>query len=289
MHTGEKLYYCSACNQDSRIKSEHASCGNRVVSIYDANSIDGSLVAYMCTKCNFMQVKRERIILHVIMEHKSGEAAEGRDFEKVQLVPNMSPVHSKILAEFDFVPAEKRYKCTICSKKLENVQEFANHFDEKHNTPPAQTITYKCFCGEILSLDGCPLTGGFITAHLERHQSDLFLCKVCDGIFYDKNYTQDHLLNEHDDEQFKHEHVKRGRRNAIITETMIRKLVCGVCKTGIKEPNFACATQHFNENHPSDEITLSGFVSTKYSEFTDKTYGTKTTFVGGEKFDLKLK
>lgn len=251
----------------THVKNVHEACGdneqgNQVYNIYNANSNDGSLTAFICTKCNYLQIKRDRMIQHLIKQHKLTEAAENVDFEKVILIPNMTPIKSNGLKEYDYVKTAKRYSCTICSKQCQSANEFEDHFDEEHT----QTVEYKCFCGEDMSLDGFPLNGYYILAHLDRHKADLYRCKICPGIFYDQKDISNHLLNQHEEHPFKYERIHRERnKKPTLTEVVFKQMTCSVCNITLEKPTCACAIEHFKVVHEADAVSLTGFVSTKRS------------------------
>lgn len=240
--------------------SEHKACGENVDNIFRANSKEGLLLAFICTKCNYMQIRRDRLVQHMVKQHKLTEAVECVDFEKVMLVPNMSTTNIH-LKEFEYIKANRRYSCTVCLKRCQSASEFAIHFDEAHS----QTVQkYKCFCGEVISIDGCLLMGNYISAHLKRHKAHLFKCYFCPVIFYDQNDIKDHLLNDHDEDMFKFCHIHREhKKQPILTETVVQKMTCDVCNVVLANPTCASAIEHFKVLHQTDNVSLIVYVSKK--------------------------
>lgn len=272
-HTGESIYYCSTCNLSMKSKCDHKNCKTKPCNIYDANTNDASLKAYMCSKCNFLQVSRERIVRHMVKEHGYHEVEESVQFEKVQLVPDLSPPNADVPVEYGF---SVRFKCTICSVILKSIEEFELHINEAHK----QIEKYRCFCGEKVKIEAASslcdsghtrsddsiLPAKIISTHLANHNLDLYRCMVCKVIFFSRRNIQDHLLNEHTEQQFKYQHIQREPDEKLsIAETMITKIKCHICDEELQDGNFAQAITHFNSKHNGQNVHIAGFISRKFS------------------------
>lgn len=276
-HTGEYIYSCATCNVSVKNKRDHVNCTADLVNIFDANTTDGSLNAFICSGCNYLQVSRARIVRHLIKEHGYHEVEESIQFEKVVLVPDLSPLTSlNVPIEYGF---SVRFKCTICSEHSKNDKEFEAHFDGTH----VKFRVYECICGEkVKTNNDSNLTGRIITAHLERHKSDLYRCMVCQDIFLTRRNIQDHLLNDHTEDQFKYQHIHREPNGtSLISETTITKIKCDVCDEEFHNGNFLQAIKHFSMKHDEENVHVAGIISRKIAhrhKIEMKHYGYVITF-----------
>lgn len=272
-HTGENIYACSTCHLCVKIKRNHKSCTTVPRNIFDFNTTDGSLSGFMCRECNYLQISRERIVKHLINEHGYHDVEESVEFEKVILVPDLSPLD---------VPVEKGFsmhlECTICCEHSENVEQFKRHFDQTHT----QVEEYNCPCGErILSFDGSNVKisnfslvkhSNFtkkIAKHLATHDSDLYQCMVCKDIFLNTRQIQDHLLNNHPECRFKYQHIHRdheSNQKISIAEMTITKMKCHICGDELQDGNFAQAITHFNRSHRKEDVHIQGVISKKLAQ-----------------------
>ncbi|XP_055303418.1 uncharacterized protein LOC129569044 [Sitodiplosis mosellana] len=293
IHTGEFLYSCDICHFGAKRMLDHKNCSGTPVSIYDENATDGSLAGYICSKCNFVQISQDRLRKHLVKQHKYHESnvIEGYHYKKVMLVASPNPIQSKIATEFEMVGPAKRFKCTICSKKCKNEQEFVQHFDEKHS----EVFEYTCFCGELMKVDGIRLFGQYISsAHLCRHNEDLFQCKgvsdgnVCDDVYYSLKEVSNHLLNDHRDSRFRYQHVKRTTNApTVVTEVTFRKIQCNICKVYLKVATFGSALKHFVKYHRTEEATdddaieVTAHLYKKVSHLAKKLKDVKTEYCNG--------
>lgn len=266
-HTGERIYFCLTCEVSMKNKRDHKACNNEPINIYDANSSDGSLNAFMCMACNYLQISRERIVRHLIREHGHHEVEEMIHFENVVLIPDLTPLDSSIPMEYGF---SVRFKCTICAEHSTNVDEFIAHFDETHH----QIDAYDCLCGEKIHIshrlkrtenDISCLDGSIIATHLAKHNTDLYRCMICNDLFLTHHNIQDHLLNEHSEQPFKYQHIHRGTNdNVSIDETTILTMKCHICGQTLEY--FAQAIKHFNRIHNEEEIQIEGLISRKMAQ-----------------------
>lgn len=293
-HTGELLYKCNRCHFSGKRIMDHQDCREIPVSIFDVNATDGSLAGFICSKCNYLQIGEERMRAHLQNEHGYDILDVlnkiGRYYKKVMLVASPNPNQSKIATEFVMAKPPKRYKCTICSKKSNDDEEFEEHFDESHS----DAVEYVCFCGEVIELDD-ESSGNYITStHLCRHNEELYQCKsdtdgaVCDEVFDDLKNLYDHLLNDHRESEFRYQHVKRATNvPTIVTEVTFRKLQCNVCKVDLKHKTFDAALKHFAKHHQSEEGGADAVVQNiahlykKVSYLAKKAADIKTEYWGG--------
>lgn len=67
-HTGEKLYNCTHC--ELKTKNEHGktACKGKVANVFESNK-DGSLIAFMCNDCNYIQFSHGRLLDHLRNQH----------------------------------------------------------------------------------------------------------------------------------------------------------------------------------------------------------------------------
>lgn len=174
-HTGSQhLFACDTCNKQFKNKVEHRNCAGKAVNIFEKNSSDASLIAYMCKDCNYIQVHLSAIHKHLINEHKYAPISESM-YEKLTLIPDMMQLHSPVSEKYQFADALKRFKCTICPTQLQDALQFTAHIGEQHN----DIDQYGCFCGEIVRKNGQIPGAEWVTAHLLMHRTDLFQCMIC--------------------------------------------------------------------------------------------------------------
>lgn len=297
-HTGEKekMFHCKKCFSESKRKIDHKGCDDEPINIFDTNSCDGSLAGFMCTECNYMQIKRERMVKHLRKQHQYTEITEGIQYENVVLVPDPLPVKSVFQSkEYSYIAPVKIYKCAICARKYKSADEFEKHFDHAH----IQSVTaYKCVCGENLELEHITLTSGFILAHLQLHDAalDLYRCWVCDNSnndsmnFTNKREIHDHLLNEHLSSQFKYQNIQRNRneKETTISEITLKNIVCNVCKDDLKCDQFSVALEHFDNKHPNDDIDLNLCLSKKTSRMAKNQSDITATVWRAEDFRVTI-
>lgn len=283
-HTGESLFECHDCDFRSKAMVGHErNCSTNLANIYEANSSNGSLMAFMCNDCNYVQINLERMVKHMQNEHGHKGAVEHRQFQKVMLIPDYLPPKIET-NHHEFAVASKVFRCTICKKHCENAQEFEAHFDEVHN----QVEKYKCFCGELMILDGLPLLGSFITAHLLNHSADLYQCMVCKDIFFEKDDIFPHLYHEHAECVFRFQHVHReANKEVTVEEITVNKIICNACDKHLVARTFADATKHFEQAHQSQSVDLSAFTSKKTSKLAKKACDIETTYLCGKLYNVK--
>lgn len=221
-------------------------------------------------------------------QHGHVEVTEGQEFEKVLLVPNPTPAQSTIASQYDFVAPAKRFKCTICSKKCNTADKFVKHFDEKHY----DVKEYICFCDEKIAIEDIALNGSYVSAHLLRHAEHFYQCLVCGSVHFDKKDVDNHLLNDHMNDQFKCQYVLRGNdRPTEVTEFIVHKIKCNTCNAEMNESKFCVALDHFekSENHRTNEVKVSGFMSKRVSTLAKKVHDCKTAYTHYNLFAGTLK
>lgn len=279
-HTGEELYYCKDCEKSAKIKGDHENCPNGPQNIYFGNSTDGSLMAYMCIECNYLQIRHDRIVQHVVNQHQRDETDMDNHYEKVTLVPDMSPIKSN-LGMLD--EPTKRYRCTICSKRSKNNQEFVEHFDNAH----PNMEEYKCICGHLI--DDEPITGNLIADHLKLHDmKDLYQCKICDDVFVEKSKVKNHLCYDHGDCHFKYHHIHRGSQKKItISEITLKAIHCKACEVEI-DGAFIGVLKHLEIKHESEKEDLFGISSIKETNLAVKAANIKTSYTGNNEIEITI-
>lgn len=250
-HTGEKMYKCRECDGTFKIKAEHSTavCGGQSTTIYALNSEnDAALTGFMCNVCNYLQINQQKIITHLLREHGFDKSKNHQYFDKVWLIPDMTPV--KTIIKFDYVESYERFKCTICSITMGNVIEFEAHFIEKHN----KINEYTCFCNHRLKFQKrCPPIAS-ILLHLRLHSAKLYQCILCDEkSFYSiEDDILNHLSINHADEQLIFQHVHRKTRSPnTLTEISIKTFHCNMCNVDFHK--IADVADHFSAVHGNDK------------------------------------
>lgn len=263
-HTGENMYFCRVCYKSLKSKRDRKCCQMELDSIFNRNTSDDSLNGFICRDCNYIQISKERMVKHLVNEHKYHEVDDGIHFKLVVLVPDLTPIESVILWEHDFADVDERFKCTICLKQFQNLDEFEEHIDDEHQ----QNEPYLCFCDTEISKNGSILTGQMVSTHLQRHNADLYQCIVCKNIYFTRRTVQNHFLNEHAENQLKYLHSRREDKQIEICENEITNSECYNCKDEIN--SFAHAIEHFQKKHQSKTVQLAGRLRRKISRFTQK-------------------
>lgn len=88
MHTGERMFFCSGCQQKQIKKIKHDKCTkDEVTTVFDVNSPDNNdLCGYICNTCNYVQIHRGQLDKHVGNEHDSYDENIEEIYSKVVLV-----------------------------------------------------------------------------------------------------------------------------------------------------------------------------------------------------------
>lgn len=123
LHTGELEFYCTDCRTQSAEKYQHGNCSiDDTISAFDlpvasdaaaaaaaaagdSTAIDNniSIMLYMCTFCNFVQLHRAHIVRHLEHEHGLDASSDDRNIENVTFIPNLKPLTWTILSDYKYV------------------------------------------------------------------------------------------------------------------------------------------------------------------------------------------
>lgn len=275
-HTGEPMYICKTCNVLMKFKCEHSGCDGVILPIYALNSPnDTALTGYMCKECNYLQINRQRLIDHLTKQHDFNESHVNRYYEKVWLLPDMSPV--KTIMRFDYIEPDIRFKCTICAVDFDNVDEFKAHFIEKHS----KINEYTCICKERLKFNSRSTSIEGILHHLNLHSSELYQCILCENKYKSVFLTEDdileHLSMNHPDENLKYHHLQRGSESCrTLTEVSIEKFICSTCKLELY--NIDDVVDHCNLAHEDRNVDIKPLISEKNTQITAAVSQIQTNF-----------
>lgn len=276
-HTGEPAYACNICNQQfDRKVHKHANCSGEVLNISEINSSDGRIISFMCKDCNYMQFHLPSMTKHLEEQHGYALILDGHQYDKVVLVPDMSPVQTDIFGDYEL--NEKRFECTICNAQSLTVNDFIEHFDEHH----IDSNEYTCLCGENITANDDNLTSKMITDHLCLHSTEFYQCMLCNRFFDDKSGIKRHIINQHrDSENIKFRQFSRNPdQQPRVSESIIRKFQCNPCKSMMKG-TFAALYGHFKEEHKSKTVDATAIISRKSTFMANASSKGLTTYVGG--------
>lgn len=274
-HTGELIYACDTCDkQFDRKVQKHPNCSGEVLNITEINSSDTGVVSFMCKECNYMQFQLSSMEKHLKEQHKWAVITEGQQYDKVTLIPDMLPVQTDILDEYNLI--ESRFVCTVCHAQSLTEDDFIKHFDERHNG----IMQYDCLCGEKVAANGGPLTGKAISDHLCLHSDEFYQCLLCDKFFDGKIGIRGHIVTEHrasDNIKYRQFHRTPDQRSKTY-ESLIKKFKCNLCQKQLKA-TFETLFNHFNEEHNGNgDATVS--ISKKATFLDDKSSKGMTRYVG---------
>lgn len=283
LHTGEVMFACDTCNSKFKHKNDHKNCMGAAMNVYEKNSSDASLVGYMCKDCNYIQIHLSAIQKHLTNEHRYQSINESQ-YEKLMLIPDLSPVNSVVSSKYSFAEASQRFKCTVCNKPFADAEKFTAHLEEKHS----QMDRYKCFCGESIPKNDQFSGMEWVAAHLLMHRTDLYQCMVCNGVFLRKNDVRTHMFKSHPGNEIKYQHVCRNpNRHIKIVETTVHNLRCNVCQIQMNGL-LANALEHFYNKHPKDKVNTTGIVAKKITNLARISSETETVYEGGLKFNIQI-
>lgn len=278
-HTGESKYTCSACSKRfDRKLTKHANCTGEVTSVIDSNSSNGTLIAFMCTDCNYMQFHLSSIEKHLLNEHKCRLIAEGRQYEKVMLMPDLTPIASDSFTKYEYAALKIRYRCNICTEMLSTDNEFNLHFDEKHKLAKK----YDCFCGEeVIENNSGHLTGQMVADHLLRHADQFFECVNCERIFGSRGEINHHMMIAHrDSPKLMYRHFCRAHHlQAWVSENVMQQFKCKVCKK-VFDGTYGHIVDHFAEKHRLARANANIIVSRKVTFLADQRNTAVTKSIG---------
>lgn len=86
IHTGEQMYHCDDCQTPLAKKSRHGNCSrDNVHQIFEAESLNGDIVGFICNTCNYVQIQRNQMNKH-LGEHSSFDDSFDDLFSRIVLV-----------------------------------------------------------------------------------------------------------------------------------------------------------------------------------------------------------
>lgn len=275
-HTGEPLYACTQCDFHSKTKTKHPNCNSPMFeTIYEKNQSKDTCIGFMCKECNYLQINKANIVAHLTNEHEYRATEVDEHFEKITLVPDLSPVKPNI--RYGFIDADTLYKCTICHDQFADADTFKAHFDDLCN---GRVNKYTCICGEVLRVH--PLN--CVSAHLMKHGTELYECMLCkdeaDSIYYTEAGILNHISIGHGDAKrtFHHLHREDALRSTV-TEITIEKFICTACNRGFDKATEAL--EHF-VSHSGQMVDFKVFATMKSSELDGKNKVIRTYCVANQ-------
>lgn len=86
-HTGEYLFYCAECNEETSNAGNHVHAQSTKRKEKPHNFMN-DLIGYICLDCNFIQIKRENMIKHLRKEHEFEKEILSSKYQAVILLPS---------------------------------------------------------------------------------------------------------------------------------------------------------------------------------------------------------
>lgn len=88
MHTGERNYICNNhLTPNKKVGYNHtSSCKNHTKKLFDYDFVNGLLSAFMCTTCNYVQIRKENIRKHLVNSHDYSDASLEKYYQKIDLI-----------------------------------------------------------------------------------------------------------------------------------------------------------------------------------------------------------
>lgn len=89
-HTGEKIFSCNRCAKEVNYKKQHddGKCSGKLYDICEYNSLDGSYVGFICSECNYVQIRFDRMIKHLGNQHGHDVLYEDQHYQRCTLLPS---------------------------------------------------------------------------------------------------------------------------------------------------------------------------------------------------------
>lgn len=282
-HTGEQMFTCSTCNETMKRKNDHKNCSGEAINISKWNLSDATLVGFMCRECNYLKIRSSAMEKHLKDEHGYQSIDSDRMCERVTLIPDLSPVQSKIPAKYGYVEISMRYKCTICQTTVKDDEQFTKHFDNEHK----DCNQYDCMCGETIKKQN-DLSGDAVSNHLLMHRTELYQCIDCNDVYLNRTNVRNHILNAHPSGNIKYRHVCRNpERPSIISETNVEFFKCKLCQQKV-EGTFTKIIEHFHSKHGTNDVNATAFLSKKWTLFAEKPNAIVTKYASGFLFHVKI-
>lgn len=97
MHTGEFAYECTICQKSHTV--QRACCSQTVKMKYKTSFYHKNLNAFICKRCNFIQISEKNVRAHLKNEH--GYNQIDHLYDKVILLPALKSIKTPILQLHD--------------------------------------------------------------------------------------------------------------------------------------------------------------------------------------------
>lgn len=267
-HTGELPYQCMDCKKSLPSIEPHDNCSSEYVSnVFEMNSPNFDLKAYLCNLCNFVQVDKKRLENHLMREHellaetdilnemisitlKYDCIDDGQRIDESHL--NVDDDHDaadnvvveKIMEKrtptIKHVDASILYTCGVvdCKYIAGNDKGFIQHMRNNHS----DNDSFNCCHCQKASM-------GVKNAmnHTVLHGDHFYKCNVCDHICPREFLINLHILRSHPNDEFKFRHTNRLIGD--VSEDVALEFQCNICNEQMNV--VADLSKHFREMHKS--------------------------------------
>lgn len=244
LHTAEMPYYCTGCRQPQLIKESHGNCS--IASVMDI-FYDNALKAYICKWCNYIQVHKSKIVMHLKHEHEAIDSNFSRNIERVTLLPDLKPITWSISKDYAYVGEKNRFVCTIanCGADYVNASEFRMHFMQYHS----RTKSFNCpHCNEMISKHSRQYITDIFN-HFQLHAGYLNECTLCEWVIGNEFELFQHMGRIHYSDNMKYRVSQVQRDGAVEKRECTVWLQCNVCDGRFENGNKAF--DHYVKTHKS--------------------------------------
>lgn len=62
-------FHCKKCDISTKVKQNHANCENKNIFFLEMENNKREMNGYICTICNYVQIKKSAVIRHLVTEH----------------------------------------------------------------------------------------------------------------------------------------------------------------------------------------------------------------------------
>lgn len=84
LHTGEFMFHCETCNEQ---QADHTH-SHPVIKTVENHNFLNDLVAYICVKCNYVQLNENNVVAHLRNEHEIQEENVEEFYKEITLLPS---------------------------------------------------------------------------------------------------------------------------------------------------------------------------------------------------------
>lgn len=253
---------CFFCEQSRRMSlsdwKDHLlyHTGETVAAHVSAMSNDhkAELMAFMCKACNYTQMDENRLKKHRLNEHGESRDVADSGYDRVVLIPDLTPLKPIQTKNIEFIDEATRFKCGIgwCEYKSSNYSSFKSHLRQNHESTGKDESFGCSYCSEIIDSKGKSFVRD-VTEHLKLHGKYLFWCIFCKQPFSSEINIILHIIHEHPMKtiRFRHESRESWSKSPAIEE-FFAMLRCNKCSGTFN--NFVDASNHFRMSHGSLNI-----------------------------------